>query len=127
MKKRKYFSALLLVSMLVSAMPGKLWAGDGAAPFQGEEASGNLSRCEITVQDDKFIYDGTAKIPEVAVKNGEKTLREDKDYVLVYGNNTNAGVATVTVVGMGDFEGGVKKTFSIAPKSLDDLKINYFR
>ena len=45
----------------------------------------------------------------------------------MYGNNTNAGVATVTVVGMGDFEGGVKKTFSIAPKSLDDLKINYFR
>ncbi len=127
MKKRKYFSVLLLVSMLVSAIPGKLWAGDGEAPFQGEEASGNLSRCEITVQDDKFIYDGTAKIPEVAVKNGEKTLREDKDYVLVYGNNTNAGVATVTVVGMGDFEGGVKKTFSIAPKSLDDLKINYFR
>ncbi|MDE6904659.1 MAG: hypothetical protein K2P76_06960 [Lachnospiraceae bacterium] len=139
MRKRKYLSAALLFSMLVSVMPAQLWAGDlpdssahGAEEVEQEPGEPvlpgetSLLDCDITVHGGKFIYDGTAKIPEVAVKNGEETLKEDKDYVLVYGNNTNAGIATVTVVGMGDFAGGVKKIFSIDPKPIDDLNINYF-
>lgn len=86
----------------------------------------NLSHCTITLGEEKYVYDGTPKKPEVTVENDGDILTEDEDYVLIYGNNTNGGIALVTVIGMGDYAGAVKKTFSIEPKSIDDLKINYF-
>lgn len=52
---------------------------------------------------------GAAVTPKVRVTitgpTGEETLREGVDYELVYKDNVNAGTATVTVTGIGDFAG----------------------
>ena len=46
-------------------------------------------------------------------------LTEGVDYTVTYENNTNAGAATVTITGMGNFCGATTKTFTIAPKSVE--------
>ncbi len=67
-------------------------------------------------------YDGTAKTPEVTVKAKVKgvlvTLTGGTDYSVSYKNNVNAGTATVTVKGKGNFKGTLTKTFTITPVKL---------
>ena len=61
-----------------------------------------------------LTYNGNEQKPTVTVKDGEKTLTSGTDYTLTYKNNTNAGTATVTVEGKGNYTGKVEKNFSIA-------------
>ncbi len=54
-----------------------------------------------------FTYNGKERTPgenSVEVKLGEKKLTEGTDYTLSYGNNMNAGTATVTVTGKGNYK-----------------------
>ena len=50
----------------------------------------------VTLSQDSYVYDGTAKQPTVTVKDGETTIPA-AEYTVTYSNNTNAGTATVTV------------------------------
>jgi len=69
-----------------------------------------------------YIYNGQAQEATVIVTgifNGEEyTLVQDKDYTLSYENNTNAGNATVTVTGIGNYSGDIIESFVIDPKTL---------
>ncbi|SNS75574.1 The GLUG motif-containing protein, partial [Belliella buryatensis] len=64
---------------------------------------------EITAQS----YTGSALTPTVMVKDGTVTLEEDKDFAVTYSNNTNAGTATVTVTGIGNYAGSITSSFTI--------------
>ena len=65
----------------------------------------NANLFNITLGTNEYTYDGTAKTPTVTVKDGEATLVENTDYTLAYTANTNAGTATVTVTGKGNYSG----------------------
>ena len=67
-----------------------------------------------------FTYNGQVHTPAVTVMDGETILEKDTDYSVSYSDNTNAGVATVTVSGQGNYTGTISKTFTIAPKDLAD-------
>ena len=67
----------------------------------------------VTLSPDSAVYNGTAHTPGVTVTHGDKTLTTGADYTVEYGNNTNAGTATVTVSGQGNYGGTVEKTFTI--------------
>ncbi|MDE6280667.1 MAG: hypothetical protein K2M15_02565, partial [Oscillospiraceae bacterium] len=60
-------------------------------------------------------YSGAAQKPTITVKQGENPLTEGTDYDLAYSTTdfTNVGTVTVTVTGKGNYEGTVKKTFTI--------------
>ena len=61
-----------------------------------------------------YTYDGTAKTPAVTVKNAKgEILTEGKDYELRCSNNTNAGTAVVTAVGIGNYSGVLTAEFTI--------------
>ena len=62
-------------------------------------------------------YTGSAITPAVTVKFGSKTMVKDKDYVIVYSDNTNPGTATITIVGTGNFTGTKVVTFNIVGKA----------
>ena len=64
-------------------------------------------------------YTGNAIKPAVTVTDSEKTLTAD-DYTVTYESNTNAGTATVKIIGKGNYTDEVSKTFTINPKSLDN-------
>ena len=60
-----------------------------------------------------FTYDGKAKTPAVTVWAGNAVVPAS-GYSVRYANNVNAGTATVTVTGKGNFSGSKSATFSIA-------------
>ena len=66
-------------------------------------------------------YTGSPITPEFTVteagENG-RVLTKGKDFTLSYADNTNAGTASVTITGRGDFTGTVRKTFKILPKKI---------
>lgn len=73
----------------------------------------DLSACEITVSPEFFSCDGTAKEPEVTVKDGGMTLAAGVDYEVAYSDNVETGTAKVTITGIGNYTGSVEKTFEI--------------
>ncbi len=60
-------------------------------------------------------YDGTPLKPEMEVYFGTQLLREGVDYTVRLQNNVNAGTATVTICGIGLFEGERSYDFTILP------------
>ena len=75
---------------------------------------------EITLETEKYVYDGTAREPAVTVKEGERVLTAVTDYTVKYANNVNAGTATVAVIGVGDYKGSQMKEFIIEPKPMTE-------
>jgi len=63
-----------------------------------------------------MTYSGSAITPSITVTDGS-TLIMGTDYTLGYSNNTDAGTATVTVSGKGNYEGSVTKDFTIKAKT----------
>ena len=59
-------------------------------------------------------YTGSAITPAVTVTLGSDTLVKDTDYTVAYASNTNAGTATVTLTGIGDYTGTKNANFTIA-------------
>ena len=68
-------------------------------------------------------YNGGAVNPPVTVKLGDKTLTEGKDYTVSFENNADAGTASVTVTGIGDYKGTTAGTFTIAPADLTGANV----
>ena len=52
-------------------------------------------------------YTGKATKQNMVVKDGTKTLVQNRDYKVTYVNNTNPGTATMTITGLGNY-GGIK-------------------
>ena len=69
------------------------------------------------------IYTGLAIEPGVIVKDDATTLVNGTDYTVSYKNNVNAGTATVTISYKGNYTGTKEVTFTITPKSADNLAI----
>ena len=100
----------------------------------------DISGFEVTLANSEYTYSGSAITPEVTVRgkvkddtaevsgSGEDTYREvtlqkDTDYTVTYKDNTNAGEATVTVTGTGEYTGTVTKKFTITKKDIADLQM----
>ena len=68
-------------------------------------------------------YTGSAILPAPAVKHGAATLVPGTDFDFGYADNTNAGTATLTVTGKGNYAGTAAKAFTILQKSFDGAVI----
>lgn len=80
----------------------------------------NMSDCVIEILDYKQVYNGEALKPAVKVYNllNSSVLKENLEYILEYKDNVNAGYATVTAKGVGNFTGTTVMYFVIEPKNL---------
>ena len=81
-----------------------------------------IARADVAVAGESFTYTGSPITPAVSVtlKNGTQ-LMKDRDYTLAYTNHTNAGTATVTVTGQGNYIGTAKKTFVISKAKAPEI------
>ena len=90
------------------------------------DGSGVYAACEVTVTapiksiEEASVtgitskaYTGNAITQELVVKIGDTILEKDIDYTIAYSNNINAGTATVTITGKGNYTGTVSKNFTI--------------
>ena len=74
-----------------------------------------ITSFDVTLDNDKFEYDGTPKTPNVTVKAENTELVEGTDYELIYDNNKDAGTATITIKGKGEYEDIIQtETFEIS-------------
>lgn len=79
----------------------------------------NFKITEASITDDMIAnipsvtYNTKPHTPDVTVTFEGSTLEAGKDYDVAYTNNINAGTATVTVTGKGNFTGTASKTFTI--------------
>lgn len=101
-------------SVTVTATGG-FYTGTKTTTFQ---INGGLNEATLTMVGDSFTYTGAPVAPAVAVSYANQVLVYGQDYTVVYNNNVNVGTATLTVVGMGTFNGNVSKNFTIIPKSI---------
>ena len=79
-----------------------------------------LENAVITAIPDQ-TYTGEAIEPALTIKDKGKTvtLKAGTDYTVSYEGNINAGEATVTISGTGNYTGTATKTFTIAPKAIN--------
>ena len=73
----------------------------------------DVSSCRVSLNQTSYTADGTEKKPEVTVKYLDNVLEENKDYTLSYADNIEPGTAVVTIAGIGNYKGEVKKNYTI--------------
>ena len=81
-----------------------------------------ITNANVVVAGESFTYTGSPFTPAVSVtlKNGTQ-LMKDRDYTLAYTNHTNAGTATVTVTGQGNYTGEATRTFVISKAAAPEI------
>ena len=105
----------------------KLQTGDTAEPLDPSQGGStdptktSISDAAVSVANQ--TYTGKALTPKPTVKVGTTTLREGTDYTLSYKNNTNAGTASVTVTGKGNYAGTATRTFTIVQRSISSATV----
>ena len=77
----------------------------------------NIADESIAATIPEQTYTGEARTPEVAVTDGAHTLAANTDYTVAYSNNINAGTATATLTGMGNYTGTRTVKFTIQPQA----------
>ena len=83
-----------------------------------------ISLAEITVSGiTTKSYTGEPVTQNITLKVDENILEEGTDYEVVYADNVNVGVATMTIKGIGKFRGTLKRTFKINPKATKMRKV----
>lgn len=75
-----------------------------------------------TVKAEEAVYDGSNTTTSVSVEDAKGlALKENVDYTLEYLNNSSVGLATVKVVGKGNYTGTVVGEFKIVQKNISNL------
>ena len=59
------------------------------------------------------VYNGSAHIPDIVIKDGGYTLIKNTDYTVLYDKNTNYGIADVNIEGIGNYKGTKTIHFNI--------------
>lgn len=99
---------------------GETYAKQNGFSYKAME---NLTKATVKLSKTAVTYNGKAQKPAVTVTYSGKNLKSGKDYTVSYKNNKNAGKATVTVTGKGNYRAEKKVTFTIKPKSASKAKV----
>ena len=92
------------------------------APYTTLAIAAEQSTLSVAASD--TVYSGAPCHPELSVTCGDAHLVHGTDYAVIWRNNTNAGVATVRVRGIGKFNGTAETTFAIAKASVYSARIS---
>ena len=77
----------------------------------------------ITLPAGTYTYNGAEHKPVVTVKKGDDLLTLNTDYTVAYSANINAGIATINVTGIGNYDFTQTKTFTISKKPMTDAMV----
>lgn len=83
----------------------------------------NIAQCNIADFSEQ-IYDGQKKEPAVNISFNGNDLSRGTDYSVAYSNNRNAGQASVTISGSGNYTGNLSTEFKIVPRAINTCTIN---
>ncbi len=69
-------------------------------------------------------YTGSAITQSPVIKDGDKTLIEERDYIVSYQSNISVGTAKVIISGKGYYYRTIEKEFTISPKSIEGVTVS---
>ena len=101
----------------------KLGSGSGVESTQivlPGIASYGMEKAVLTEIPDQ-IYNGRSVTPIVEVSYNDEVLKLNRDYRILYHDNINAGKASVTIVGIGSYNGSRTLPFTIRPFDVSGL------
>lgn len=75
----------------------------------------SIKNASVTLSKTKYTYDGKSKIPSVKVILNSKTLNKGRDYTVTYEGASQIGTACVHIIGKGNYQDQVDKTYAILP------------
>lgn len=105
----------------------------------GDDVSNDLSQADVYINNEhastnvSVEWTGRPIDPEISVWMpddsyfGQRRLAKDVDYTVEFENNTDVGIATLTVLGMGSYTGTKTVQFTISHKSEWDFCQNVYR
>lgn len=108
------------LSLIVSVLFAALCLGFSFSAYADDAKV--LTDANVTLSQQSFVYDGTAKNPAV-IYNGI-TLLENTDYTVKYSNNVDVGTVKATITGINNYSGKAVKEFKITPIKFDDKKVS---
>lgn len=108
------------LSLIVSVLFAALCLGFSFSAYADDAKV--LTDANVTLSQQNFVYDGTAKNPAV-IYNGI-TLSENTDYTVKYSNNVDVGTVKATITGINNYSGTAVKEFKITPIKFDDKKVS---
>lgn len=108
------------LSLIVSVLFAALCLGFSFSAYADD--ANVLTDTNVTLSQQSFVYDGTAKNPAV-IYNGI-TLSENTDYTVKYSNNVDVGTVKATITGINNYSGTAVKEFKITPIKFDDKKVS---
>ena len=108
------------LSLIVSVLFAALCLGFSFSAYADDAKV--LTDTNVTLSQQSFVYDGTAKNPAV-IYNGI-TLLENTDYTVKYSNNVDVGTVKATITGINNYSGTAVKEFKITPIKFDDKKMS---
>lgn len=73
----------------------------------------DINLCTVSLSTGDVTYTGEPQQKTVTLTYNGATLVENVDYTLEYFNNTKAGMATITITGIGNYEGTRDRYFEI--------------
>ena len=74
-----------------------------------------------------YVYNGKAQEPGIRLVMNGRELVKDRDYIVSYKDNINAGTAKIVVTGIGDFAGQMTETFNIGKAKLTDAEVTFIK
>ncbi len=83
-----------------------------------ETGGQSIGNAQISGINASYEYTGGKISPNPVVRMSGITLKKNSDYRVSYGNNINVGTATVTIEGIGRYDGTVVRTFGIGRKNI---------
>ena len=111
----------------------------GKGGYEGSSGTKNftinpkqLVPANVSLSYSSVNYTGVEMKPAVTVLDGDNPLLENRDYTIVYSNNINAGTATVTVTGYGNYStsdqttGTIEKQFTINKLDISTATVTLF-
>ncbi len=110
MTRRLFALSLALLIGLLPLLPATAWAEETDAT--------------ITLEESTFTYNGAQYTPKISSVRFGSTELEPGQYTVSYGQNIYPGEGTVTVTGLGAYEGQSATTsFTIGMRTLDSFAI----
>ena len=115
-KSRKILiiSLILLSIMFITKIPSITNVSQAASVTVKKSIKGENSK--IVVDTTTKNYTGKKIKRKISITVDGKKLESGKDYKVTYKNNKNPGKATITIKGIGEYTGTIKKSFYIRPK-----------
>lgn len=83
----------------------------------------SMDDAQVLLSEYFYIFDGTAKTPEVTVTYDGKTLTKDVDYTVAYENNIEEGTGAAIITGKNNYKNEYRAIFIISKTDVADANI----